>query len=99
MVKAIWRNANSTVWATLKPGGALEISGQILSAGSEYEYWLTVEVADVDKVTAALGGAPGADVLALVDEHADAIVRTGEKTWLEDHSIPAAFWSRYEPAD
>ena len=77
--------------------GDLVTAGQDLS-GSEYEYWLTVRAADVPRVTAALGGTPGSDVLALVQANAETIVRTGEKSWLDAHGIPTEFWSWSSPA-
>ena len=49
---------------------------------AEYEYWVTAPAAVVPQVVAALGGAPGDDVLALVADHAEEIVRRGESTWL-----------------
>ena len=97
----IWERDKVGVWATLGRDGALTISGQDLSSGlyslAEYEYALTVKAADVDQVVSALGGAPGADVLALLHANAETILRVGEKRWLEEHYIPATFWSRIEP--
>lgn len=100
--RTIWERDKLSVDVALSHDGDLTFSGQDLSGHpwSEYEYWLTVKAADVRKVTAALGGAPGSDVLALLDENAEAIVReVGEKAWLKNHSIPATFWSRIEPAE
>ena len=99
MSTVIWERDGTTVWAALKTNGDLEIAGQTLSARSENEYWLTVKAADVDKVTAALGGAPGSNVVGLLRANAEDVVRVGEKTWLANNSIPIEFWSHFDPPD
>ena len=96
---SIWNRNQLYVDAHLKESGDLIISGQDLSGAvyAEYEYVLTVRKPDVVRVVAALGGSPGADVLGLLESHAGSIIKTGEKTWLESHDIPAEFWNRVEP--
>ncbi len=59
----------------------------------EYEYWVTVDSVDVPRIVTALGGQPGDDVLALVETHSQAIIRTGEKTWISSLGIQAGFSS------
>lgn len=46
------------------------------------------------RVVAALGGAPGDDVLALLSGQAERIIRTGETRWLREIGVKPAFWSR-----
>ena len=95
----VWQQDKLRVDAELSDSGDLVIRGQDLSGTlwSEYEYALTVKALDVDKVISALGGAPDADVLALLAANAESIVKTGEKAWLERNSVPAEFWSRIDP--
>jgi hypothetical protein len=83
--RTIWRRNRLFVEAVLTDDGDLVFEGQDLNGWlgyAEYEYWVTAPAAVVPQVVAALGGAPGDDVLALVAEHAEEIVRRGESTWL-----------------
>jgi len=88
-----------SVDAVLRDDGSLVIQGQDLTAPNpwgtgEYEYALTVRPADVPRVVAALGGADGDDVLALLRAHAELIVTTGEQRWLRGSGVEPEFWSR-----
>ena len=83
--RTIWRRDRLFVEAVLTDDGDLVFEGQDLNGWlgyAEYEYWVTAPAAVVPQVITALGGAPGDDVLALVAEHAEEIVRRGESTWL-----------------
>jgi hypothetical protein len=95
---SLWAANGLSVVAELKPDGTLVFQGQDLNPGNpwgaEYEYALTVGSADVPRVVAALGGAAGDDVLALLKAHAEQIVGRGEKTWLRGIGIEPGFWSR-----
>ncbi|GAB2908186.1 ADP-ribosylglycohydrolase family protein [Rhodococcus aerolatus] len=74
------------VWARLLEDGQLQLEGQHLyDDGEDYEYFLTVR--DVGKVVAALGGAPGDDVLTLLQAHGEDVVAHGETEWLRSRAI------------
>jgi hypothetical protein len=94
---ALWGRNKAYVDAVLKPDGTLEFLGQDLNPanpwGAEYEYALTVESADVPRVVAALGGAEGDDVLALLRANAEQVVGGGEQRWLRSLGIEPGFWS------
>lgn len=70
------RNGADVRWlgASVDGAGALHIDGQDLGPGTamvssdgEYEWFMTVAAADVDRLVAVLGGQPGDDVLALLE--------------------------------
>lgn len=94
----IWSANQLFVDVDLGQDGSLRIQGQDLNPanpfGGEYEYAMTVRPADVPLIVAALGGEPGADVLALMREHARAIVGQGESRFLKGLGIDYEFWSR-----
>ena len=76
--------------AVLTDAGDLVFEGHDLNGwlgSAEYEYWETVPAAMVPRVVAALGGAPGDDVLALLADHGDEVVLRGESTWLRSLGI------------
>ena len=78
------------VEAVLTDDGDLVFEGQDLNGWlgyAEYEYWVTAPAAVVPRVVAALGGSPDDDVLALLAENAEEIVRQGESTWLRSLGI------------
>jgi hypothetical protein len=63
------------LWAYLDGEGNLHIDGQDLGPGTypfsvdgEYEWFQTIEAVDVPRVVELLGGAPGAEVLDLLQE-------------------------------
>ncbi|MCL3862959.1 hypothetical protein [Actinotalea sp. K2] len=90
------------VWATMTTDGALLIQGQDLGGypgASEYEYAIRVASADVPTVRAALDAADGDDLLSLLEDAGDAILRRGERAWIESLGITAGFWSRIEPGE
>ena len=90
------------VWATTTADGELRIEGQDLGGypgASEYEYAITVSAGDVPTVRAALDAADGDDLLSLLEAEGEAIVRRGERAWIESLGITAKFWSRVEPRD
>ncbi|MDI2125779.1 hypothetical protein [Yinghuangia seranimata] len=82
--------------ARLAADGTLTIEGQDLNGG-EYEYVVTVAAGDVPVVIAALGGAPGDDVLALLAANGAAVVRQGERAWLRGLGLEPRLWGRREP--
>ena len=95
----LWERNRLFVYAVLKADGRLAIEGQDLSKPNswgtgEYEYDITVASGDVPRVVAALGGADGDDVLALLAANSETIVMHGERRWLRDLCIEPGFWSR-----
>ena len=77
------------VVATLSDGDLL-ISGHDLNGfldQDEYEYWITVPASQFPAIRAALGADADADVVGLMTEHGEQIVKTGEKKWLTEHGI------------
>ena len=88
--RRLWSRNRLYVDAVLTPAGDLVFEGQDLNGwlgSEEYEYWVTAPASLVPQVVAALGGAPGDDVLALLVAHADEIVLRGESTWLRSLGI------------
>jgi hypothetical protein len=88
--RRLWHRDRLYVVAVLEDDGDLVFEGQDLNGwlgSAEYEYWVRCPAADVPRVVAALGGAPGDDVLTLLVEHADELVRRGESTWLRSIGI------------
>ena len=78
--------------AVLTDAGDPVFEGQDLNGSLGHRSrWETVPAAMVPRVVAALGGAPGDDVLALLADHGDEVVLRGESTWLRslgiDHTI------------
>ncbi len=70
------RNESGVRWlgAYVDGAGALHIDGQDLGSGTamvssdgEYEWFMTIAPADVDRLVALLGGRPGDDVLVLLE--------------------------------
>lgn len=92
----MWAAGTPRVNAETTADGSVLISGQDFGHPlcEEYEYWITVRPGDVATLVAALGGADGDDVLALLDQRAEEIVRKGEQTWLEDRGIVPEFFNR-----
>jgi hypothetical protein len=88
--RQLWQRDRLYVVAVLEEDGDLVFEGQDLNGwlgSAEYEYWVRCPAADVPRVVAALGGAPGDDVLTLLVEHADELVMRGESTWLRSIGI------------
>jgi len=92
----LWDIGSLYVSAELQPNGDVLIAGQDLGHPlcDEYEYWITVNQADVPRLVTALGGTDGAHPLALLQEHAEELITKGEKTWIEDHGIVPEFFNR-----
>jgi hypothetical protein len=89
------------IWATMREDDdALVIRGKDTRMNpwgpSDSEYALTVRLADVPKVVAALGGAEGDDVLDIIEMHARDVVVGGERVWLRSIGIEPEFWSNEE---
>lgn len=97
MKRVIRIHPRARLWVTitLRADGALLIEGQDLGGAEEYEYALTVEAVDVPRVVEALGGAPGADVLALLEPRGTEIVTLGERAWLRGLGLEPGFWARH----
>jgi len=94
----LWDRDRLHIWAEFTPRRQLQIAGQDLGppsfiGGGEYEYWLTVEPGDIPRVVAALGGAEGDDVLALLEANGEMIYHAGEQTWLKSLGIEPGFFS------
>ncbi|MBW0114518.1 hypothetical protein [Pseudonocardia abyssalis] len=90
--------------ARLTAEGDLVVEGQDIGPGveeffgegnTEYEWAHTVRVADLPLLVAALGGAPGDDVLALLAERCDGPDSDELSRLLgPDGPVPADRWSR-----
>jgi hypothetical protein len=88
--RTIWRRDKLFVEAVVTDAGDLVFEGQDLNGWlgyAEYEYWVTAPAALVPRVVSALGGSPGDDVLDLLADHAEEIVRRGESSWLRSLGI------------
>jgi len=92
----MWARNELYVDVCLLEDGSLQFAGQDLKTfgKDEYEYALTVAPGDISKVSAALGGEPGDDVIALLVANAERIIQTGELAWLRSIGIEPGFWSR-----
>jgi hypothetical protein len=94
-----WRGDACSVTVGYAASGALEFHGYdrraFGTAGSEYEYVVTVGAADLPALRRALGVQSDDDVLAAVVAHVDDIMPTGESTWLTRHGIEhrVSVWS------
>jgi hypothetical protein len=91
--RRLWSKNRLHVDAVLNLDGDLVFEGQDLNGwlgSAEYEYWVTAPASLVPQVVAALGGAPGDDVLALLADHAEEVVMRGESTWLRSLGIEPA---------
>ncbi|HOX45985.1 MAG TPA: hypothetical protein PK668_20450 [Myxococcota bacterium] len=89
--------------ASFTDGGDLLLAGQDLGrgvsdffgeGGSEYEFAWSVKRTDLPRLLQALGGAPGADLLELLAARFTGPAAAGIQGFLEEHRIPAEFWSR-----
>jgi hypothetical protein len=85
----LWDRDGLRVHAQLDVRGGLSLVGTHLRradsgfAGSEYHYVVRVEAAQVPLVVRGLNGTPDDDVLELLTERGEQIVRLGESRWLE----------------
>lgn len=99
----MWDRDGRHIWATRSEAGGVIINGQDLNAGprgvAEYEYALTISSDDIPKVLAALGGATQDNVLELLRDHGETIVRIGERKWLTDLGVKWKPWSWFDPDD
>jgi hypothetical protein len=78
-----------------EPDGAVVFMGSDVSAGLRgYDYEYEILPAAVPSLRAALGGADGADVLALIDAAKDEILAAGEIAWLRAREVEGTFSSR-----
>jgi hypothetical protein len=84
--------------ARLTGTGDLVIHGQDLNRrgpdGDEYEYALTVAAVDIPVLLAALGAGGRTGILEALAEQGERIVRQGERRWLAELGVEAAFWAR-----
>lgn len=99
------RHGPRHLWATLDADGTVVIEGQDLGSNlplyglsgvTEYEYAWTIRPADIPGLVTALGGEPGADPLRLLVRYATGQAWPRFDLFLEEHAIPAEFWSRFE---
>jgi hypothetical protein len=91
----IWSEGGLTVWVTPTDDDGLTIDGQHLGpfalGGREYQHAITDAASDVPAVVAALGGAPCADVLALLAANAETIVcKVRRPGWSDSGSNPSS---------
>ena len=96
MSVTLWNQDGLCVMVEWVESGDLRISGHHLRAHNEYEYVVTIDLADVPVVVAALNGnadAPRSEILELLQANAAMILRTGELTWLKNLGLAPAFWS------
>ena len=81
------------MWVGCADGGELVFNGWDRVYLDGYEYSITVEPDQFDRLRAALGAEPGSDVVELVCAHADEIMARGERSWLQDRGIECGFIS------
>jgi len=91
--RVFWRTDAYTVWVGCADNGELVFNGADRAYLDGYEYQITVEPDQFDKLRAALGAEPGADVVDLVCAHAEVIMARGERSWLTDRGIESGFIS------
>jgi hypothetical protein len=98
MSKVFTQRGKCHVSIEMTDEGALRLSGQHLSGGSEYEYFISVRKADFGKINAALGQPADADIVASMCAHADEIFDRGERSWLEDQGVEVEFssWGSFD---
>ena len=91
------------LWAVVTAEGDLRIEGQdlgpeverIFGEGlTEYEWDVTVRAANIPQALVALGGAPGDDVLMLLQQRYSGPAAGEIEQRLEDAGVPTEFWSR-----
>lgn len=85
--RVFWRTDTCTVWAGCADSGELVFNGWDRVYLGGYEYSITVGPDQFDKLRAALGAGPDADVADLVCAHAAEIMARGERSWLQDRGI------------
>ena len=92
-----------SLWAVVTLDGDLRIEGQdlgpeverIFGAGqNEYEWDVVVRAANVPQAVVALGGAPGDDVLTLLQQRYSGRSASEVERRLEAACGPTEFWSR-----
>jgi hypothetical protein len=77
-----------------EPDGSVVFMGSDVSAGLRgYDYEYALPPAVVPALRKELGGSAGDDVLALVEEHKDEILDTGEIAWLRARGLEGTFTS------
>lgn len=91
--RVFWRTDTCTVCVAYTDGGELVFNGRDRGYLDGYEYQITVAPDQFDKLRAALGAQPAADVVDLVCAHAEVIVARGERSWLADRGIECGFIS------
>lgn len=84
------------VWIEELPDGNLRISGQTLTADSEYEYFITVEPKDFDTIRQDLGGSATDDVIDLIKADRERLFSLGEATWLKSLGIDYGFANYFD---
>ncbi len=92
-----------SLWAVVTPDGDLRIEGQdlgpdverIFGVGlTEYEWDVVVRASNVPQAVVALGGAPGDDVLTLLQQRYSGPAAGEAERRLEAAGVPTEFWSR-----
>lgn len=71
--------------------GSVTIEGQDLRDDDEHEYFLTIVKKSLPVLIASLGSGPDADVLQMLADQGETLVRQGEEDWLHEHGIPFSY--------
>ena len=79
------------MWVGCADGGELVFNGTDRDYLDGYEYSITVESDQFDRLRAALGAEPAVDVVDLVCAHVGQIMARGERSWLGDQGIECGF--------
>lgn len=92
----LWNRDGLAVWAAWETDGELTLSGQDFRGadfgGEEYEYFLTVAVSDLPKLTEALG-CDREGLLIELQKQAEQIFQVGELKWLRSLGVEPKFHS------
>lgn len=93
----LYKQGSLRLSASRTDDGAIELYGQDLARGDEYEYWLRIESADHELLARALHGRPDGDLLAGLRANRLELLVVGEERWLEAAGIAYSFDSYGQP--
>jgi len=94
----LWDGDGMHIRANFDENRNLVISGQDLKPspfGDEYEYAITVQREDIEKVVDALGGVRGEGAILLLKAHGAELKRKGVHAWLMSIGIAPKIWNWY----